>query len=88
MDEYITREEREQVLKDHPQGGQRNKGSDWRGRMERVEAGESLALYPRDDVHLHNLRVVAFQEAKKAGITVTTRKAIIRGELILFIWAI
>jgi len=85
MDEYITREELDQVLKAGPLN-QRDKHSDWKGRMERIKSGEPLVLHPRDNKHTHNLRVTALQAAKEAGIRITTRKFMLNGEFKLFIW--
>ncbi len=85
MDEYINREEREQLLKDSP-FGQRSKNSDWKGRMEKLIAGESLILQAKDRRHAHILSVTARQAARERGIKLTIRRTAVSGELRLVIW--
>ncbi len=85
MDEHITREELDQVFKDQPLP-QRNKHSDWRGRMEKIVAGEPLVLYPTSERHRHNLDTTARGYARQYGIKITTRKLIDNGQIKLFIY--
>lgn len=84
MDEYISKKELDKVLEE--QATNRRGDSDWRGRMKRVRAGESLVLYPRDNTNLYNLRITAIEAAKREGITIKTRKWDDNGKLKLFIF--
>ena len=85
MVDYISREEREELLKNHP-SGQRSKGSNWRGRMERLKDGEGIMLYPGDDQHSHVLACTAYKAGRQAGIKVRTRKFEKDGRINLLIW--
>ena len=84
MDELITREEMDRRLKDIPLP-QRDKHSDWRGRMEWIRDGHILALYPTDERHRHILDTTARGYARQYGIKIKTRKIVEDGQLTLFI---
>lgn len=85
MDEHITQEELTQILKEHGTGT-RDKGSNWRGRMEKLQAGAPLILYPKDKRHAHILKCTAYQAASQYGGRVKVRTLTIRGQLTLFIF--
>ncbi|KKK54748.1 hypothetical protein LCGC14_3081580 [marine sediment metagenome] len=85
MDEHITREELDRVLAAHP-GGQRDKNSNWRGRMEKIKAGEPLVLYPTDHKHAHSLDTTARSYARYNGIKIKIRKVEQDGQLKLFVF--
>lgn len=88
MVEYITEEERNKVFQDHPRVGQRSKHSDWRGRMEKLQAGDTLVLYPTDNKNALNLAQTARQYGWKLGIKLSIEKlpATDFQPLRLFIW--
>jgi len=85
MSEHITQEELDRILEDHPLP-QRNKDSNWRGRMERIQAGEPLVLYPTDEKHAHSLYVTARQAARQHDIKIKSRKFNNNGQLTLYIF--
>lgn len=85
MDEHITREELDQRLKDQ-RTPQRNKHSDWRGRMKRIEEGHPLVLYPVDEKHRHILDTTARGYARRYGVKIRTQKIVEDGQLTLFIF--
>jgi len=85
MDEHITREELDLMLEKHPLP-QRDKYSNWRGRMEMIANGKPLVLYPTDEKHAHSLYVTARQAARQYGIKVKGRKLNDNGQLTLFIF--
>ena len=85
MDEHITQDELDRILKEHPTP-HRNKNSNWRGRMERIKAGEPLVLYPEDEKHRHILKCTAYQYAFQYGIKITVRKLIDNGQTKLVIF--
>ncbi len=85
MVDYISKEERDRLLRDNP-SGQRSKDSNWRGRMEKLKAGDSLMLYPRDNRHSIILAQTAYAAGKRSGIKVKTRKFMKDGRINLLIW--